>query len=63
MKLVLDKNAKKQLKKLDFVIQKRIGKFFDELQTIENPRNKGYGLVGNLAGFWRYRVGGLSHCM
>lgn len=27
------------------------------LQTIENPRDRGKGLVGDLSGMWRYRVG------
>lgn len=57
MQVIISKKAKKQLKKLDSPIQERIAKFFDELETLENPRCKGKPLIGNLGGFWRYRVG------
>lgn len=57
MQIIIQPNAKKQLKNLDFTIQKRIAKFLDNLQELENPRIKGKSLVGNLSGFWRYRVG------
>ena len=45
MRFTYSPKSKKQFKKLDSTIQKRIKKFTDELQTIENPRSKGYGLV------------------
>lgn len=48
--------SKKQLKNLDFPIQKRIVKFIDNLEEWENPRIKGKSLTDNLSGFWRYRV-------
>ena len=57
MQIIIQPNAKKQLKNLDFTVQKRIAKFIDNLQELENPRIKGKSLVGNLSGFWRYRVG------
>ena len=57
MQIIIQPNAKKQLKNLDFTIQKRIAKFIDNLQELENPRIKGKSLAGNLSGFWRYRVG------
>ena len=57
MKIIIQPNAKKQLKNLDFTIQKRIAKFIDNLDGLENPRIKGKSLAGNLSGFWRYRVG------
>ena len=57
MQLILTNIAKKKLKKLDVIMQKRIASFFDKLETLDNPRAKGRALVGNLAGFWRYRVG------
>lgn len=57
MQVVLAKKAEKKFEKLDSQIQKRIKKFILELQTLKNPRSKGYALVGNLEGFWRYRVG------
>lgn len=57
MQVVLRAKAKKQLKKLDSITQKRIAELFDELQELENPRQKGKALLGNFSGFWRYRVG------
>lgn len=57
MRFIYSKKAQKQFKKLDSTIQKRIKIYTQELQTLENPRNRGRALVSNLAGFWRYRVG------
>lgn len=57
MNIIIQPNAKKQLKNLDFTVQKRIAKFIDNLEELENPRIKGKSLAGNLSGFWRYRVG------
>lgn len=57
MKITIQSNAKKQLKNLDFTVQKRIAKFIDNLEELENPRIKGKSLAGNLSGFWRYRIG------
>lgn len=57
MQIIIQSSAKKQLKNLDFPVQKRIAKFIDSLQELENPRIKGKSLAGNLSGFWRYRVG------
>ncbi|NDV27088.1 type II toxin-antitoxin system RelE/ParE family toxin [Desulfovibrio sp. JC010] len=47
--------AKKSLRKLDKQTALRIVDYMDNLP--ENPRDQGKGLVGNLAGYWRYRVG------
>lgn len=57
MRFVYSKKAQKQFKKLDSAIQKRIKVYTQELQTLENLRDRGKALVGNFAGFWRYRVG------
>lgn len=57
MQITIQSNAKKQLKNLDFTVQKRIAKFIDNLEELENPRIKGKSLAGNLSGFWRYRIG------
>ena len=57
MQIIIQPTAKKQLKNLDFTVQKRIAKFIDNLEGLENPRIKGKSLAGNLSGFWRYRVG------
>ena len=57
MTITLSARAKKQLKQLDRTVQKRITKFLSELASLADPRSKGKSLVGNLMGFWRYRVG------
>ena len=57
MQITIQSNAKKQLKNLDFTVQKRLAKFIDNLEELENPKIKGKTLAGNLSGFWRYRVG------
>lgn len=57
MTVALSDLAKKQLKRLDKAIQKRIVKFLSELAKLDDPRSKGKMLVGNLREFWRYRVG------
>lgn len=57
MKVVFTEKSEKQFLKLDKPIQKQIQKFILKLQILENPRERGKALVGNLVGFWRYRVG------
>ncbi|MBF0785799.1 type II toxin-antitoxin system RelE/ParE family toxin [Muribacter muris] len=52
--------AKKQLTKLakkNPQQAQRILNYLKELQSLENPRDRGKGLVGELSGMWRYRVG------
>ena len=50
-----DDFAKKQLKKLDRSIQKKILDYLDG-KVIDNPQTFGRELVGNKAGLWRYRI-------
>lgn len=57
MKVNFSRNAEKQFLKLDNTIQKQITKFVYKLIKSEDPRSMGKNLVGNLLGFWRYRVG------
>lgn len=57
MKVRLTDNFKKQLKKLDRSVSKRVYAFLDNLESLENPRSKGKALIGLLSGLWRYRVG------
>ena len=57
MKVVFAEKAKKEFLKLDKTVQKQIQTFIQKLQDMEDPRSTGKGLVGNLAGLWRYRVG------
>lgn len=54
--------ARKQLKKLDKTMQKRILDYMDEVALLENPRSRGKALVENMRGLWRYRVGDYRIC-
>ena len=50
--------ARKQLRKLDKQVARRILDFLDErVTTSEEPRSMGKALTGPLGSFWRYRVG------
>lgn len=57
MTVILTPDAKKDLKKLDKSIQKKVSAYLDEVAELENPRSRGKGLSSNLHGLWRYRVG------
>jgi mRNA interferase RelE/StbE len=57
MKILVSETAKKQLKKFDKSIQKKIIGYLEEVAGLEDPRTRGKGLSSNLAGLWRYRVG------
>ena len=57
MKVIFSANALKQLKKLDKPTSSRIVAYMAEVAKLQNPRDRGKMLVGNLLGFWRYRVG------
>ncbi len=57
MTVVYSDNARKQLKKLDGRTSRLILSYMDEVAQLKDPRSRGKILVGNLAGFWRYRVG------
>lgn len=50
-----DDAAKKQLKKLDRFIQRRILDYLDD-KVIQSPCTFGKELLGNKAGLWRYRI-------
>ena len=57
MRIEYTETARKQLKKLEKTIQKRILDYMDEVALLENPRSRGKALVENMRGLWRYRVG------
>ena len=57
MKVILTKASKKQVKKLDSPISKRILDYLEQLELLDDPRSRGKALTSNLAGLWRYRVG------
>lgn len=52
-----DKDAFLQFQKLDHAVQKQIDKYLRKVEKAQEPRAFGRPLVGQLSGFWRYRVG------
>lgn len=57
MKVIYLAKSRKQLAKLDNSVKKRILDYMDEVAKLDDPRERGKKLVGNLRDFWRYRVG------
>ena len=57
MTLIYSEKFLKEVKKIDKPVQKKIFDYMDEVAKLDDPRVRGKALVGNLAGFWRYRVG------
>nr|CRY97821.1 hypothetical protein [uncultured prokaryote] len=57
MTVTLTAEAKKDLKKFDKPVRKRIIRYLEEVSKLKNPRSRGKALIGNLMGMWRYRVG------
>ena len=57
MKVILTDTFKKQLKKLDAAISKRVLDYLEQIELLDNPRSRGKALTSNLSGLWRYRVG------
>jgi len=52
------RQAEKQFKKLDRSVQQRIANFLNHrLQSLDDPKQIGKPLQGNLAKYWSYRVG------
>lgn len=52
-----DQDAIKSLKKLDKSVASNIIDYLDDIAALDDPRARGKGLTGHLAGLWRYRVG------
>ena len=57
MKVILTETFKKQLKKLDSAISKRVLDYLEQIELLDDPRSRGKALTSNLSGLWRYRVG------
>lgn len=57
MRIEYTETARKQLRKLDRTMQKRILDYMEEVALLENPRSRGKALVENMRGLWRYRIG------
>lgn len=49
--------SKKQLSKIEPIIQRRIKKWVMDILQGGDPRSQGKALRGNLSQFWRYRIG------
>ncbi len=57
-KVVFSEKARKDLKKLDkHIAALIIGWLEKNIEGSANPRIHGKGLVGNMSGQWRYRIG------
>ena len=57
-KIELEKNAVKEIKKLDTIVAKRLIGFLSRLEKLDDPRSIGEALKGSsLNAFWKYRVG------
>ncbi|QIX86788.1 type II toxin-antitoxin system RelE family toxin [Campylobacter ureolyticus] len=57
MKIELNDRAKKDFAKLDKHIQIQIFKKLKFIENLNNPKDDGKPLAGNLLGLWRYRSG------
>lgn len=57
MTVIYLEKARKQISKLDNVAKRRILDYMDDVARLENPRERGKMLIGNMLGLWRYRVG------
>lgn len=44
-------------RKLDRQVLRRVKAYLDEVCELDDPRSRGKGLAGDLAGYWRYRIG------
>lgn len=57
MKVILTETFKKQLKKLDTLVSKRVLDYLEQIELLDNLRSRGQGLTSNLSSLWRYRIG------
>jgi|LSQX01.2.fsa_nt_gb mRNA interferase RelE/StbE len=56
--IFFEKNANRELERLDITQQRIITKWIKKnLENTNNPRIYGKSLKGNLRDYWRYRVG------
>jgi mRNA interferase RelE/StbE len=55
--LEVSDQARKQLRKIDVKQADRITLTMIEISQLDNPRQRGHALVGDYAGYWRYRIG------
>ncbi|MCL2785060.1 MAG: type II toxin-antitoxin system RelE/ParE family toxin [Propionibacteriaceae bacterium] len=55
--LAYSEQAAEQLRHLNKETVIRIKSYIDKVLELEDPRSRGQGLSGSLAGYWRYRIG------
>lgn len=56
-RLVTSPEFDKAARKLDKPALRRIKTYLTAVIELDDPRQRGHGLTGNLAGYWRYRIG------
>ena len=44
-------------RRLDRQVLRRVKAYLDEVCELDDPRSRGKGLTGDLAGYWRHRIG------
>lgn len=47
----------KAARRLDRAVLRRVKSYLEAVSELDDPRQRGKGLTGDLAGYWRYRVG------
>lgn len=47
----------RSLRRLDRPVQRQVIEYLEGVGSLDDPRARGHGLTGNLAGLWRYRIG------
>jgi mRNA interferase RelE/StbE len=47
----------KAIAKFDKPAQRRVVAYLEGLKNLDDPRSRGKRLTGDLAGYWRYRIG------
>lgn len=47
----------KAARRLDRTVLRRVKAYLEEVCQLDDPRQRGKGLTGDLSGYWRYRVG------
>ncbi len=47
----------KAARPLDRAVLRRVKAYLEAVCQLDDPRQRGKGLTGDLAGYWRYRIG------
>ena len=57
MQVKFENKARKEFLKLDREIQIQILRYIEKIKVLEDPRDMGKSLAGDLKDYWRYCVG------